>query len=217
MTSTHLLLIVGFVLGCGAPSMTVAEPSGERVAVADASTIPSTWDELLEISDAVYFGAWSLDQSGGGCLSVEQVLHGSDTRPEPLCATSDELVDESQWIDSSGPNVYAFITLSSDGEAQITAVANEQLGLLEIVRCGRVGRFWTDAPEAHRRCEADADCEALSAMCFSDAVATSYAEPYRDVASRFGGSCLAPDEGACPPENYHAACISGQCRAIPER
>ena len=221
MTPANLLILVGFLAGCGAaqPSNAADRRSGS-VAAADPGTIPSTWEELLEVSEAVYFGAWSVDtrQDGEGCLTLDRVVHPpSTTGPERLCATSSSLMNESSWIDSEGPSVYAFVELSPSGEPQIAGVANEQSGLLELVRCARVARFWAGAPAAHRSCDVDSDCEALSAMCFSDAVAISYAEPYREVATRFGGACLAPDEGACPQESYHAKCVTGQCRAFPNR
>ncbi|MBE7453813.1 MAG: hypothetical protein HS111_34585 [Kofleriaceae bacterium] len=78
---------------------------------------------------------------------------------------------------------------------------------------GQLGWFW-DSRRQSPACRADADCRLLSATCFTAAVAAAAAAPYEAVRARWGGTCLHPAGGMCPPARAHAACLAGRCAVV---
>ena len=70
MTLTYIL-IASLLLGCGATQPTTSgDHKSDRVRAADPNTIPNTWEELLEVSDMVYFGMWKVNTRQDGERSV---------------------------------------------------------------------------------------------------------------------------------------------------
>jgi len=96
-------------------------------------------------------------------------------------------------------------------EAACLASAREQLA--ERLRCQQLDELWASMPAADLACTRDDDCTVLTSVCFHHEVARARAAPYRAVVARWGGVCLDPAGGMCPPSQAMPRCRAGRCSA----
>ncbi len=212
--------------GTGAGAGAGAGTAATRPRVDD---LVATWGELaprlhglhrgrLEVADGAVCvsGMRTIAGAGAGgappprlCTPLAEVVgwHGGDV--VPLVSSADA------WIaTAAGPGslrvvaaVGAWSTARDDDRDARDALARQY-------HCGQLGWFWGQLPAADLACRADADCRLLTATCFTAAVAVAAAAPYEAVRARWGGTCLHPAGGMCPPARAHAACLAGRCAVV---
>jgi len=185
--------------------------------------IVASWRDLEPTLHATYRGRLELG-AGEACASELQIV-GPPRGPTPsrLCTP---LADVVAWHTGhavalpTGPSLW-IVTTRSPGAVERVAAAVAALpnattldaasgeALATQVRCGQLALRWR-VPASRQSCAADSDCRTFTGPCFAATVSVRDAAPYEELFRRWGGTCVDPAGGACPPAGP-ARCIESRC------
>jgi hypothetical protein len=213
--------------GGGSPDQPTFEEPGTRA----WPSIIESWADLqprLRVYRGQLVGRLGDDGTYETCAGgLRAIVPPDATPPDELCTTDEAVLGKHgahAWP-AGHPDVWIGTSPSGHDERIAVALAvapgAEHFGdavgqaLAEQYRCGQLALVWGRIPDADLVCEADHDCHLFTSMCFDAAVARAAAAPYREIHERWGGVCLDPTGGACPPSSARAACQQGRCQVAP--
>jgi hypothetical protein len=217
---TSLLVVALLQATCGGTPARSTSPAPEAIV--------ASWRDLEPRLRAVYRGRIDLE-SGTACASELQIVVPSrGPAPSRLCTP---LADVVAWHSGhavalpAGPSLWIATTRSLDAVERVAAAVaappdatafDTAVGeaLATQFRCGQLALRWR-IPAAHQSCQTAADCRTFTGPCFAATVSVHDAAPYEELHRRWGGTCVDPSGGVCPPAGA-AACVEGRCTiAVP--
>ena len=218
----------------GARDEPAVEP--DRGPVFRADEIVENWQDLLGVAQGVYLAtAEKVPRSGPGdhydwCYDRIRTALPEDRPPSPerLCAPPWETFGAVREAGGCGEHpVSAWLVTAVEGDREVPFAVQGECGspddlgelalyrdtLVQAIRCGQIGRVWSEIPPSARACRHKADCTVISGAgnCFDQALSVDAAEPYQEVFDRHGAGCEYARMGMCSPREILPECREGVC------